>query len=133
MTEDNDIKVNDRRRFNTDGSERPDSGEVEAPKKVETQNVPPKQEFRTPPEINFVTFVLSLATSVQISLGLIPHPVTKKPQPDLIHAKQTIDILGILEEKTKGNLDADEAQLLKQILFELRMKYVELNPSSPKV
>ena len=78
-------------------------------------------------EINFSTFVLSLASSVQITLGLIPHPATNEPQKDLASAKQTISILEMMEQKTKGNLNADEEQLIKQILFELRMQYVEVS------
>lgn len=76
-------------------------------------------------EINFSTFVLSLASSVQISLGLIPHPMTNKSETNLSSAKQTIDILGMLDEKTKGNLSKEEEQLMRQLLYELRMQYVE--------
>ena len=70
---------------------------------------------------------LSLATSAQVHLGAIPHPTTGKPEPDLALAKQTIDILGIIEEKTKGNLTEAEGRLLEHVLFDLRMMYVELS------
>lgn len=76
-------------------------------------------------EINFSTFILSLASSVQINLGLIPHPVTNKSEVNLSSAKQTIDILGMLDEKTKGNLSKEEEQIMRQLLYELRMQYVE--------
>lgn len=82
---------------------------------------------QTPPEIDFLTFVLSLAASVQMSLGLIPHPANNQPQINLASAKQTIDILGMLEKKTKGNLSDDEKKILTQILYELRIQYVEIS------
>ncbi|OGQ07044.1 MAG: hypothetical protein A3G32_03610 [Deltaproteobacteria bacterium RIFCSPLOWO2_12_FULL_40_28] len=85
------------------------------------------QASQAPFEINFPTFILSLASSIQISLGMIPHPANNKPQVNLTSAKQTIDILGMLEEKTKGNLSDDEKKLLTQILYELRIQYVEVS------
>lgn len=81
--------------------------------------------------IDFQTFVLSLASSVQISLGLIPNPISGEVKRDLINAKQTIDIIGMLEEKTSGNLSPEESGLLKNILFQLRMQYVELSKNQP--
>lgn len=77
--------------------------------------------------IDFSTFILSLATSAQVHLGAIPNPATGKQEKDLALAKQTIDILGILEEKTKGNLSEQEGRLLQHLLFDLRMMYVEQN------
>jgi hypothetical protein len=59
-------------------------------------------------------------------LGEVPHPDTEKVERDLPLAKQNIDLLGLLEEKTKGNLTGDEERLLHQVLFDLRMRYVEL-------
>lgn len=79
------------------------------------------------PEINFPTFILSLATSTQVHLGAIPNPATGKPEKDLSLAKQAIDILGILQEKTKGNLTNEEELLFEHVLFDLRMMYVELS------
>ena len=77
------------------------------------------------PEINFSNFVISLSSSVLFHFGDIPDPVTGKPERNLSAAKQTIDILGMLEEKTKGNLDENEKKLVDGILFELRMRYVK--------
>lgn len=77
--------------------------------------------------IDFSTFILSLATSAQVHLGAIPNPATGKQEKDLALAKQTIDILGVLEEKTKGNLAEQEGRLLQHLLFDLRMMYVEQN------
>jgi Domain of unknown function (DUF1844) len=77
------------------------------------------------PQIDFATFVLSLSHSALTHLGEAPHPETDKIEQDLPLAKQNIDILGILEDKTKGNLSGDEERLLAQVLFDLRMRYVE--------
>lgn len=76
------------------------------------------------PPLNFAAFIYSLASSALIHLGQVPDPVTQKTAKNLQLAKQTIDILGLLKEKTKGNLDDDEEQLFKNLLYELRMKYV---------
>ena len=77
------------------------------------------------PHIDFATFVLSLSHSVLMHLGEAPHPEDDKTRVDLPLAKQTIDLLGLLEEKTKGNLTGEEERLITQILFDLRMRYVE--------
>ena len=76
------------------------------------------------PAIDFVTFVMSLASSVLVHLGELQHPELGARR-DLPIAKQTIDILGMLAEKTRGNLTADEAKLLEHLLYDLRLKYVE--------
>ncbi len=76
------------------------------------------------PEIDFSSFVFSLSTSALLHLGEVPDPVTRKIEKDLPLAKQTIDILGMLEEKTRGNLTADEAKLLENLLADLRLRYV---------
>lgn len=77
------------------------------------------------PEINFVNFVVSLGTSAMYHFGDYPDPETGKSGADLAAAKQTIDILGMLEAKTKGNLDENEKSLIEGLLFELRMRYVK--------
>lgn len=119
------LEVKDKRLFNADGTARQEGeSQKPAPKGDEKESPsPPPPGF----EINFSTFVLSLASSVQINMGLISHPATRKPEVDLVSAKQTIDILGMMEEKTKGNLSKEEEQILKQVLFELRMQYVEVS------
>jgi len=122
---DEGFKVRDSRLFNADGSpknsEKTDSP-TSQPVKSQEQKTTTQQES---PEIDFNTFVLSLASSVQISLGVIAHPMTQKIEIDLQSAKQTIDILGLIERKTEGNLEPDESGLLKNILYQLRMQYVE--------
>ncbi len=78
------------------------------------------------PAMDFSTFVLSLATSALYHLGLVEDPETHKTvPPDLSLARQTIDTLEILQEKTRGNLDDDERRLLESLMYELRMRFVE--------
>jgi hypothetical protein len=77
------------------------------------------------PEINFATFIFSLNSSALMSLGIIDDPGSGKKVKNLVLAKQTIDILGMLEEKTRGNLTKDEESMLKNILYDLRMIYVK--------
>lgn len=76
--------------------------------------------------INFNNFILSLNTAALVHLGEIPDPITKKKEPDLMLARQTIETLEMLKEKTKGNLTPEEENLLQAILFELKLKYVKL-------
>jgi hypothetical protein len=76
------------------------------------------------PEINFASFVISLSSSALFHFGELPDPITNTRQRNLPLAKQTIDILGILKEKTAGNLTEEEAKLLENLLYDLRMRYV---------
>ena len=75
-------------------------------------------------DLDFSTFVISLASSVQVNLGAMPHPETNQTAQNFPAAKQMIDILMMLQTKTKGNLTEAEAALLEQVLFSLRMHYV---------
>ncbi|MEJ2154411.1 MAG: DUF1844 domain-containing protein [Desulfobacteraceae bacterium] len=79
----------------------------------------------TLPKIDFSTFVLSINSSALVQLGLIEDPSTGQKTKNIPLAKQTIDILAMLEEKTSGNLTNDEENILKNILYELRMQYVK--------
>ena len=80
------------------------------------------------PEISFPAFVLSLAHTAAVHFGDIPDPVSGQSAPaNLQAAQQMIDILALLEEKTRGNLTAEERQFLDQILYELRLRYVEVS------
>jgi hypothetical protein len=76
------------------------------------------------PELTFATFLLSLSTSAIVSLGELPDPLKNEQCVNLSLAKQTISIIEILKEKTKGNLDDDEDRLIEGILYDLRLKYV---------
>lgn len=78
------------------------------------------------PQMTFSVFIVSLNSSALIHLGELPDPATGKAEPDLDLAKQTVDLLGLLKEKTRGNLTREEEQLLEAILFDLRMRYVKL-------
>jgi len=79
----------------------------------------------TLPEINFSSFVLSLGSSALFHFGEIPDPASGEKKRDLALARQTIDILVILRDKTTGNLSEDEAQLLENLLHDLQMRYVQ--------
>ena len=85
----------------------------------------PRTEPKPLPQITFPTFLLSLSTSALMHLGLIPNPASGQVEKDLALAKQTIDLLSLLKQKTQGNLDPEETQLLDSILYDLRMQYVE--------
>ena len=77
------------------------------------------------PEINFPTFVASLNASALVHLGVIEDPATGTKSKNLPMAKQTIDILSMLEEKTTGNLSPDEKSMLQNVLYDLRIMYVK--------
>ncbi|MSP18604.1 MAG: DUF1844 domain-containing protein [Bdellovibrionales bacterium] len=78
-----------------------------------------------PNEIDFSTLIYSFATGALISMGLAPDPNTKKVQKNIVMAKQNIEILVMLQNKTKGNLSVDEAKFLENILMEVRLRFVE--------
>jgi len=80
---------------------------------------------RKGPGLDFNAFVLSLGSSALIHLGEAPDPVSGKTQePDLPLAQQSIDLLALLQEKTRGNLSEDEARFLDTLLYDLRVRYV---------
>jgi uncharacterized protein DUF1844 len=83
--------------------------------------------------INFVAFVMSLAHTAAVHFGDVPDPVSgTRVEANLPAGQQMIDILALMEQKTRGNLTAEERQLLEQVLFELRLRFVELqNASGP--
>src|SRR5215831_2316322 len=118
--------VKDRRTIATD--ETSDSAgtaaEAEEPSEPGAPPMSPQGD-RPLPEIDFSTFILSLATSAFYQLGQLPHPDTQKTELNLPLAKQTIDMLGMLQAKTRGNLSHDEDRLLENVLYDLRLKYVE--------
>jgi hypothetical protein len=77
--------------------------------------------------LSFAAFVLSLAHTTAVHLGDVPDPVTgQSAGPNLAAAQQMIDILSLLEQKTRGNLTAEERQLLEQLLYELRLRFVDV-------
>ena len=96
--------------------------ESKAPEPSKTDESGEQPQF---PEINFPTFVVSLNASALLHLGAIEDPTTGQKTKNLPMAKQTIDILSMLEEKTAGNLNDEEKNLLKNILYDLRLMYVK--------
>ncbi|WP_143308244.1 DUF1844 domain-containing protein, partial [Candidatus Entotheonella palauensis] len=79
------------------------------------------------PPADFSTYVIMLANTVMMMLGQVPDPVTQQRRLDLTQAKHTIDILMMLQEKTRGNLDAEEMKLLDDVMPQLQMAYVSIS------
>ena len=152
--EDRGFKVRDRRRFSDNGEARQE-GDAESEKSTTTsqqseptnqpspEDAQPIQEAASDAshshdnahtaslEMSFATFILSLSTQALAALGEIPDPSAGgNVQSDLGAARQLIDILSILQEKTRGNLDNDESALLEHALYDLRMKFVEQTQKS---
>jgi hypothetical protein len=86
------------------------------------------------PELSFVAFVLSLASTAAIHLGDLADPATgQKSDVNLEGASQMIEILSLLEQKTRGNLTAEERQVLEQVLYELRLRFVEASGQTSRI
>ena len=125
--------VKDRRMFSQEGEPTPPEEPAQAETKAETQDQKPEdpptagvQPPPTPlPEINLPTFIASLNASALVHLGVIEDPVSGKAEKNLAMAKQTIDILNMLQQKTVANLTPDEEAMLKSILYDLRILYVK--------
>ncbi|MCK4860227.1 MAG: DUF1844 domain-containing protein [Candidatus Omnitrophica bacterium] len=108
-----------------DKKEKKEEEKIEETKDKEEKGEQKSQQEMPPLEINFALFISSMGMQALMHLGEITNPVTNKKEQDLKQAKQSINILEILEKKTKGNLDKNEEQILKNLLYEVRMKYVE--------
>ena len=105
---------------NTPHDKNPDETDKEAQRDEDAA------EQATPlPDIDFATFVISLNSSALVQLGILEEPGTGQKTKNLALAKQTIDVLAMLAEKTKNNLNRDEENILKSILYDLRMLYVK--------
>jgi hypothetical protein len=81
---------------------------------------------------SFASFLMSIASNAAASLGMMEHPVTRKREVDLELGKHWIDVLGMLEKKTRGNLLSQEQQILEGLLADLRMQFVSLTNATPK-
>jgi hypothetical protein len=93
-----------------------------------------EQQEQDSDQISFAAFVLSLAHTAAVHFGDIPDPVSgQRAEANLPAAQQMIDILSLLEAKTRGNLTAEERQLLDQILYELRLRYVEATKPQSRI
>jgi len=126
------FKVEDRRRFSESGETRTEAPESHHTGGSATNDAPatedtaaPQSAEPPPMDLNFSTFVISLSTQALAHLGEIEDPIARRRTIDLGAAKQLIDILGILKDKTKGNLDTMETGLLDKMLYDLRLCYVE--------
>jgi hypothetical protein len=133
------FQVRDRRRFTETGETRDEAsaeperkeGEASPPPEEATQRMaaaaagrqPPGEH--APPPITLSTFLISLSTQALMLLGEIPNPVSNRMEADLEGVREVIDLIGMLKEKTRGNLDPAEARLIDKILYDLRMRYVE--------
>ena len=95
---------------------------------VKGGNFDPSDDPEVP--IDFSTFVLSLSSSAAVHLGLVPHPENQTVARNLTMAKQTIDILTILQDKTKGNLTGEEERLIGEVLYNLRIAFVRESKKS---
>ncbi|PIU31903.1 MAG: DUF1844 domain-containing protein [Syntrophobacteraceae bacterium CG07_land_8_20_14_0_80_61_8] len=135
--------VKDRRKVSLDDLDRPEEPTGTAPPPPEPPpEAPPEPEAKPKeqrgerdqrksiplPQVTFSTFVFSLSSSALVHLGEVPEPSSNQTRSDLPMAKQIIDTLGMLDEKTKGNLDRDEDQLLQTVLYDLRMRYIQKSP-----
>lgn len=105
----------------------------------QTQGQPPESASADEDELldaenpaGFINFVMSIASNAASSLGMMEHPVTHKREVDLELAKHWIDTLGMLQQKTRGNLLSQEEKILEGLLSDLRMQYVSLTNSTPK-
>ena len=85
-------------------------------------------------DLSFTAFVISLASSAAIHFGDLADPASgKREEPNLEGASQMIDILALLEEKTRGNLTAEERQVLEQVLYELRMRFIQASGGGKRI
>src|SRR6266545_998618 len=117
------FSVNDRRAFTNAGQPRPEDVDADAAR-ADAPAAPPAGATALP-QVDFHTFVLSLGSSALLHLGELEVPGAEGPQKDLALAKHTIDVLVMLEEKTRGNLTPAEEKLISSLLYDLRLRYVE--------
>ncbi len=99
-----------------------DPGEHDAAERAYDEHAPPKEL----PAIDFLTFIVSMSHSALFHLGDAPDPATGGIDKNLPLARQTIDLLAMLQEKTHGNLSGDEERVLSQAIYDLRMRFVEV-------
>ena len=136
------FKVVDRRSFSEDGSRRDEASESDtrreasapaarsaAPRTEPTHGIEPEPEeegyFEEEAAANFATLVSYLSTTAMFQLGLLPGPGGERIPADFSNARRTIDLLEVLEQKTQGNLTPEEARMLEEVLYELRLTFVE--------
>ncbi len=133
MTDKKDFIIKDKRIFAEGSEEQEENKQTAEPESEKATDKTPEAEAPKEkegaeyqlPAINFATFIFSLNHSVLVHLGVTEDPMTGKKEKNLPLAKQTIDILGMLEEKTRGNLTNDEEKMIKNMLYDLRMIYIK--------
>ena len=137
------FKVKDKRRFTSEGEAKQDgpnaagtAGEgAAAQEEVSSQRAggpdsqaetkAEKEQAAPPPPLDFSALILSLANTALFQLGFVKSPDGSEIKKDLEGARQTIDLIAMLEEKTRGNVTEKEANILSETLFQLRMAFVE--------
>jgi hypothetical protein len=128
--EDQSFKVTDKRGFQEESE--PSAPETSKKAEAESANEPFSKKEERPlepegssrPPIDFPSYILSYYTQGLVLLGEVANPYTEKIEEDIDAARHMIDILSMLEQKTKGNLSQEEQQLLESVIYELRMKYM---------
>ena len=128
-----EFKVTDKRQFTTEGQAKQEAEELEKETfHQKAREEQPQEETRSGPEkaeaprpVDFSSFISSLATTALFQLGLIRVSEADEVKKDLPGARQTIDLIAMLEEKTRGNLTDGEKKLVTETLFQLRMAFVE--------
>jgi hypothetical protein len=133
---DSGFKVVDRRPFSVDGTRREGAEEKtsERTSELRTPAAAPSAasatrepaEYLEPEGLGFETLVSYLSTTAMFQLGVLPGPSGERIPPDMVSARRTIDLLDVLQEKTRGNLTPAESRLLEDVLYELRLSYVEV-------
>lgn len=140
-TESSGFKVVDRRSFTSEGKRIPGQVENEQKRPEPESRVPPKPQAAPPaepePELEeaserFAMLVSYLSTTAMFQLGLLPGPGGEYIPADLANGSRTIDLLEVLQEKTRGNLARQESKLLEDVLYELRMTYLEVQKRANK-
>jgi hypothetical protein len=133
---DSGFKVVDRRSFSEDGTRR-EGPEKETSEKLPEPRVPAPapsaantvgepEEYLEPEGSGFETLVSYLSTTAMFQLGVLPGPSGERIPSDMVSARRTIDLLEVLQEKTRGNLTPAESRFLEEVLYELRLSYVEV-------
>jgi hypothetical protein len=123
------FRVTDKRGFSEEGDVRAPENEAPVNAKADSASPVPEEksaEREAPPRppIDFPSYILSYYTQGLVLLGEVPNPYTNKKEEDVDAARHTVDILSMLQQKTKGNLSKDEEQLLDSVLYELRIKFM---------
>jgi len=128
------FRVVDRRTFSSDGTRREPAREVENMAERRPASPPPRpapaeaevEEHAEESAVGFEMLVSYLSTTAMFQLGLLEGPGGERIPPDMPNAQRTIDLLEVLQEKTRGNLTQREAKLLDDVLYDLRLSFVEI-------